>query len=81
VASEWKPFNYLNGSLHYHICGVVDALGAELQDGRVSLFFGLVDVFVDVLKRDEIFIIARQRHLVAFLTCSLRISIGWTNFL
>jgi hypothetical protein len=49
VMSGAAQFTYLNRCLHYHIGGIVDALGAQLQNGCVTFFLCLADVVVDFL--------------------------------
>lgn len=41
--------SYLERSLHYHTCCIVNTLASILKNGGVTLFFGLTNIFIDFL--------------------------------
>jgi len=49
----WCREDYLNGRLHEDVGGIVDSLGAQLQDRRIAPLFGLVHILVDLLNKES----------------------------
>lgn len=45
--------SYLYGRLHDDVCGIVDALGSQLQHCRVSPFACLIQILIDFLPDKE----------------------------
>jgi len=78
----WCGEDYLNGRLHEDVGGIVDSLGAQLQDRRIAPLFGLVHILVDLLNKERNVQMYREiQYIIEILgpTCSWRVSMGCTN--
>lgn len=74
--------SYLKRSLHYHTCCIVNTFASILKNSRVTFFFGLTNIFINVLRMKRFSIIRIVKITPqSWLTCSRFVSIGWTNFL
>lgn len=80
TSATTTDLTYLKRSLHYHICSIIDTFLSKLYHSRVSLFFGLIYVFVDFLPDKTYDKWSLEENSTIEITFSRLVSIGCTQF-